>query len=102
MGKAVLMRSKREERGLAKNYGGKRTGHFGGPDDVQTEIFNVQSKVSPHWFVERYWLELQKLPRTGGRVPMLVVSDGGPGQHVRRMVIVEERDWRELHGGPKP
>lgn len=101
MGRKVGQRSKREERSLAKGYGGTREGHKGGATDVATGLFAMQSKVSPHWFVERYWLELCKLPRTGGRVPLLIVSDGRPGRHVRRMVIVDERDWRDLHGEPE-
>jgi hypothetical protein len=97
-GKSALMRSKREERKLAKDYGGKRTGHYGGPDDVQTGLLNVQSKAGTGWWSARYALELDKLPRTGGRVPALIVSNGQPGHLVRRFVVMDERDYRSLYG----
>jgi hypothetical protein len=97
-GKSSLMRSKREERGLAKNYAGKRTGHFGGPDDVQTGLLNIQSKAGTGWWSIRYADELDKLPRTGGRVPALIVSNGKPGHLVRRFVVMDERDYRSLYG----
>jgi len=98
MGKAVVARSKREERKLAALYQGKRTGHHGGPDDVQTDLTNVQSKAGSTWWSRRYWDELVKLPRTGGRVPLLVLSNGEPGHLIRRMVVLDERDFRALFG----
>lgn len=87
------------ERAIAKAYGGKRTGQYGGPDDVQVgELFVVQSKAGG-WFSNRYWDELVKLPRTGGRVPTLVVSDRpGPGRRTRRLVIRTLEDDIALHG----
>jgi hypothetical protein len=98
MGRKVVLRSKNEERRLAKFYKGRRTGHRGGPDDVQTELTNIQSKAGTGWWSKRYWEELVKLPRTGGRVPALIVSNGEPGHLVRRMVVMEERDFRALFG----
>lgn len=98
MGKSVVARSKREERKLAALYQGKRTGHHGGPDDVQTDLTNVQSKAGSTWWSRRYWDELVKLPRTGGRVPLLVLSNGEPGHLIRRMVVLDERDFRALFG----
>jgi hypothetical protein len=97
-GRASIARSKREERGLAKHYAGKRTGHLGGPDDVQTGLLNIQSKAGSTWWSARYAAELDKLPRTGGRVPALIVSNGQPGQLVRRFVVMDERDYRALYG----
>lgn len=97
-GKAAVARSKREERHLAKDHGGVRTGHHGGPDDVQTGLLNVQSKAGTGWWSTRYAAELDKLPRTGGRIPALIVSNGQPGRHVRRFVVVDYRDWRDLYG----
>lgn len=87
------------ERQIAKLLGGKRTGQFGGPDDVTVgELFVIQSKAGG-WFTERVWAELQKLPRTGGRVPLLIVSDRpGSGHRTRRYVVVAIDDWISLHG----
>lgn len=98
MGRKVVLRSKNEERRLAKFYKGRRTGHHGGPDDVQTELTNIQSKAGTGWWSKRYWDELSKLPRTGGRVPALIVSNGEPGHLVRRMVVLDERDFRAMFG----
>jgi hypothetical protein len=86
------------ERHIAKAYGGTRTGQYGGPDDVLAGRFVIQSKAGG-WFSERYWNELVKLPRTGGRVPTLIVADRPrPGVHARRMVIRMMSDDVDLHG----
>lgn len=97
-GRSSLARSKREERKLARDLGGRRTGHLGGPDDVQTGLLNVQSKAGTGWWSARYAAELDKLPRTGGRIPALVVSNGQPGHLVRRFVVVDYRDFQDLYG----
>ena len=88
------------ERAIAKAYpGGIRTGHHGGPDDVLVgDLFIVQSKAGG-WFSERVWAELQKLPRLGGRIPTLIVSDRpGPGHRTRRYVVRLLADDVDLHG----
>jgi hypothetical protein len=76
---------------------------YGGPDDVLVgELFVVQSKAGG-WFSERYWNELAKLPRTGGRIPTLIVSDRpGTGHPVRRLVIRMMSDDVDLHGVSAP
>lgn len=99
-GKSALRAGKDAERAIAAAYpGGKRTGHFGGPDDVLVgELFIVQSKAGG-WFSERVWAELAKLPRAGGRIPTLVVSDRpGPGHRTRRYVLRMMDDDVALHG----
>ena len=43
--------------------------------------------------------ELDYLPRTGGRTPILVVIETpGPGRKARAVVVVDEADWIQLHG----
>lgn len=99
-GRTSLRAGKDAERAIAKAYGGKRTGQFGGPDDVLVgELFVVQSKAGG-WFSNRYWDELAKLPRSGGRVPTLIVSDRpGPGRgRTRRLVVRTLEDDVALHG----
>lgn len=98
-GRTSLRAGKDAERAIAKAYGGIRTGQAGGPDDVLVgELFIIQSKAGG-WFSERYWLELMKLPRTGGRIPTLIVSDRpGPGHRTRRLVIRLMEDDVDLHG----
>lgn len=97
-GRRSVSRSKREERAIATRYGGRRVGHLGGPEDVVSSLFAVQSKAGTGWWSKRYADELDKLPRAAGRLPMLVVSNGEPGALVRRYVVMDERDFRDLHG----
>ena len=98
-GRTSLRAGKDAERSIAKSYGGKRTGQFGGPDDVLVgDLFIVQSKVRgafPEWI----WAELAKLPRTGGRIPTLIISDRpASGVHARRLVVRLMSDDVALHG----
>jgi hypothetical protein len=101
-GRTSLRAGKDAERAIAKLYpDGVRTGQFGGPDDVLVgDLFVIQSKAGG-WFSERVWSELAKLPRTGGRIPTLVVSDRpGPGHRTRRYVVRMIEDDLDLHGRP--
>lgn len=98
-GKSARNRGNAYERELALRLGGKRVGQYGGPDDVTVnDLFTIQSKVRkafPSWMSD----ELAKLPRTGGRVPLLVVADApGAGHRRRALVVVGLEDWIELHG----
>jgi hypothetical protein len=98
-GRTSLRAGKDAERAIAKAYGGTRTGQYGGPDDVTVgDLFVIQSKAGG-WFSERVWAELVKLPRSGGRIPTLVVSDRpGPGHPTRRYVVRMLADDLDLHG----
>lgn len=98
-GRSSLRAGKDAERAIAKAYQGKRTGQYGGPDDVVVgELFVIQSKAGG-WFSQRVWDELAKLPRAGGRIPTLVVSDRpGPGHRTRRYVVRTLEDDIALHG----
>ena len=84
---------------IARAYGRTRTGQYGGPDNVTVrDLFVIQSKAGG-WFSERVWAELVKLPRSGGRIPTLVVSDRpGPGHPTRRYVVRMLADDLDLHG----
>jgi hypothetical protein len=86
------------ERTLAAEFAGRRVGHFGGPSDVLTPMFAVQAKVGG-CFSERYWRWLSAMPRSGGRVPILVVGDApAPGFRRRAVVVMDLADFRDLHG----
>ena len=86
------------ERALAAELAGRRVGQYGGPADVVTPLFAVQAKVGGS-FSERYWRWLAALPRTGGRIPILIVGDApGPGFRRRAVVVMELGDFRDLHG----
>lgn len=99
-GRTNLRAGKDAERAIAKAYGGTRTGQYGGPDDVIVgELFVIQSKAGRTWFRKPYVDELDRLPRAGGRVPTLVVSDRpGPGRPTRRYVVRLLEDDVALHG----
>ena len=104
-GRSSLRAGKDAERAIAKAYGGRRTGQYGGPDDVVVgDLFVIQSKATDKAaltvaFPEWMWDELAKLPRAGGRIPTLVVSDRpGPGHRTRRLVIRTLEDDVALHG----
>jgi hypothetical protein len=98
-GRSSLRAGKDAERAIAKVYGGRRTGQFGGPDDVVVgELFVVQSKAGRGWFREAVWDELRKLSGSQ-RVPTLIISDRpGPGRKTRRYVIRTLEDDVALHG----
>ena len=101
-GKTARNRGNRRELEIAKSLGGTKVGHYGGPEDVRVGMFNVQSKVRkafPSWMTT----ELAKLPRTDGRIPLLIVtSPPGLDPHDRRkrlaIAVVTLDDWRDLHG----
>lgn len=97
-GKSARRRGVDYERDVASVLGGSKVGHHGGPVDVQTPLLNVQVKVRgafPSWMTD----ELDKLPRTGGRVPALVVADTpGAGRRRRAVVVMSLEDFRDLHG----
>lgn len=101
-GRNARKRGNRRELELARSLGGVKVGHHGGPEDVRAGLFNVQSKVRkafPTWMTT----ELAKLPRTDGRVPILVVTSPpglDPLDRRRRMsiVVLALEDWRDLHG----
>ncbi len=101
-GRNARSRGNRRELELAKSLGGTKVGHHGGPEDVRASMFVIQSKVRkafPGWMTT----ELAKLPRTDGRVPVLIVTGpAGLDPHDRRkrlaIAVVTLDDWRDLHG----
>lgn len=97
-GKSARRRGNDYERDVAARLGGVKVGHHGGPADVVTPLLAVQVKVRgayPSWMQA----ELDKLPRTGGRIPTLVVADSpAPGHRRRALVVMALDDFAELHG----
>ena len=98
-GRSSRNRGNAAERGIAKRWGGERRGQYGGAEDVIVAgLWVIQSKHGASYWPKRLVSALDALPRTEGRTPLLVVGDGSPGRHVRRLVILDERDWLDLHG----
>jgi hypothetical protein len=101
-GRSSRNRGNRRELEVARALGGEKVGQFGGPEDVRAGMFVIQSKVRaafPTWMTA----ELDKLPRTGGRIPVLVVTGPAglvPGDRRRRpaIAVVHLSDWADLHG----
>ena len=101
-GRSARNRGNRRELELARSLGGTKVGHYGGPEDVRVGLLNAQSKVRkafPYWMTT----ELAKLPRTGGRLPALIVTDS-PGSGIKRrcIVVMVLEDFAELHGPVEP
>lgn len=99
-GRRARQRGNRYELQVARSAGGVKVGHHGGPEDVLVGMFVVQTKYFapgrfPGWMAD----ELAKLPRTLGRVPLLIVGEAaGRGRKGRALAIVDLADWIGLHG----
>ena len=97
-GRSARSRGNRRELEIARELGGEKVGMYQGPEDVRTPLLNVQSKVRkafPHWMT----VELDKLPRSGGRLPALVVTDApGSGRERQSIVVMYLSDFSDLHG----
>jgi hypothetical protein len=86
------------EREVGKSLGLRRTGQYGGPDDLSGEMFVAQVK-SGGAFSERYWSWLSAIPTNAGQTPILVVTDApGPGRKRRAIVVLALDEWVALHG----
>ncbi|MGH2514002.1 MAG: hypothetical protein ACRDGQ_15130 [Candidatus Limnocylindrales bacterium] len=100
-GRNARARGNQLERDWCHRLGLRLTGKFGGPDDGTNELFVGQAKSKssaayPGWMSD----ELAKLPRTGGRIPILGILEApGSGHKPRRLVVLEEADFIALHGG---
>lgn len=94
MGRRNRSRGNAFERETAKKHGGRRTGMFGGPDDVTVdEQFKIQTKVGK-MFSEKFWRWLKAMKVNADQIAYLVIGDApGPGTPRRVVVIIDERDW---------
>jgi hypothetical protein len=89
------------ERDWCKRLRFTRVGHFGGVEDglATNGMFVGQAKSFaagrfPTWMS----VELDKLPRTNGRIPVLgILEKPGSGHRPRRLVVMDEADWIALH-----
>ena len=99
-GRSSLRAGKDAERSIAKAYTGQRVGQYGGASDVVVgDVLCINLRLVYHGSLSGSGRELQKLPRTGGRIPTLIVSDRpGPGRRTRRLSIRLTEDDVELLG----
>lgn len=99
-GRSARARGNTAEREWCRRLGLEHVGKFGSAADGQNALFVGQAKsrqtgAFPGWMAE----ELAKLPRIGGRIPILgVLESPGTGHTPRRLIVIEERDWIALHG----
>lgn len=76
-----------------------------GAADAKSEaVYGNAAFVAQMKSGERFpgWMqrELDYLPRTGGRTPLLVVIETpGPGRKARALVVMDEHDFMQLHVG---
>lgn len=97
-GRNARKRGNTRELEIARQLGGEKVGQYQGPEDIRTPLLNVQSKVRkafPRWMT----IELDRLPRTGGRLPALVVTDApGRGHERETIMVMRLSDFTDLHG----
>ena len=74
------------EREIAALIGGKRTGMYGGKDDVTGEDMVIQCKVGTA-FPERIYGWITSIPIVAGRSRAVVIGDS-PGAGVKRRIII--------------
>lgn len=93
------------ERDWCHRLGLRLTGKYGDAADGDSTILIGQCKSLatgrfPGWMAD----ELAKLAalRTGKAAILGVVEAPGPGRKARRLVVLEESDWLDLHGPVVP
>lgn len=86
------------EREVAALVGGKRTGMFGGKDDVTSDRLVIQCKVGTA-FPERIYGWLSTIPTMAGRSRAVVIGDSpGAGSKRRIIIAMELSDFLDYVG----
>lgn len=74
------------EREIAKAIKGRRTGMYGGKDDVASDDLVAQTKVGK-MFPERIWNWLITVPAKADQIKSVIIGDA-PGAGTKRRVII--------------
>ncbi|CAB4177511.1 hypothetical protein UFOVP1344_15 [uncultured Caudovirales phage] len=78
--------------------GGKRTGMYGGKDDVTSERLVIQCKVGGT-FPERIYDWISSIRPMAGRTAAVVIGDSpGPGTKRRIIIAMELQDFLDYVG----
>jgi hypothetical protein len=87
------------ERRSEKRYGWRKTGEFGGIDDLVGRMFIVQQKTTRSLPPIRWKGIFARLEeRAAGRVPVILLSFVKQGVDTEDFMVVRGRDWLALHG----
>jgi hypothetical protein len=87
------------ERRSEKRYGWRKTGEFGGIDDLVGTMHVVQQKTSRRLAPVAWKGIFARLDeRAAGRVPLILLSFVRAGVDTEDFVIVRGKDWLALHG----
>ena len=87
------------ERRSEKRYGWRKTGEFGGIDDLVGSLAIVQQKTTraaPPATWKGIFARLDE--RAAGRVPLILLSYVKAGVDTEDFIVLRGRDWLALHG----
>jgi hypothetical protein len=91
------------ERRSEKRYGWRKTGEFGGIDDLVGKLCIVQQKTTRAAAPAKWKGIFARLDeRAAGRVPLILLSFVKAGVDTEDFVLVRGRDWLALHGTDEP
>jgi hypothetical protein len=97
-GKRARQRGNAFEREVASKLNGKRTGMFGGKNDVEAGHFVIQCKVGLS-YPERLDKWLRELAPKADQLGILVVGDSpGAGVKRRALVVIDFDDFIAWYG----
>jgi hypothetical protein len=87
------------ERRSEKRYGWRKTGEFGGIDDLLGTMHVVQQKTTRSAPPLRWKGIFARLDeRAAGRIPLILLSFVKAGVDTEDFIIVRGKDWLALHG----
>lgn len=91
------------ERRSEKRYGWRKVGEFGGITDLEGTLAIVQQKTSRRPAPTLWRTVLAALGgRSGGRVPLLLLSFVHQGIASDDYIVIRGSDWLALHGKDEP
>jgi hypothetical protein len=91
------------ERRSEKRYGWRKVGEYGGITDLEGTLAIVQQKTSRRAAPVAWKSIFAALEaRSGGRVPLILLSFVKAGVPSEDFVIVRGKDWLALHGTDEP
>jgi len=97
-GKRARQRGNSFEREVAARLNGKRTGMYGGKNDVEAGYFVIQCKVGLS-YPERLDKWLRELNPKADQLAVLVVGDSpGAGKRRRALAIIDFDDFVQHYG----